>query len=63
VHRHLGCATPNLKVVEHLGTALEGDEIWYTEIPEPKDGMWAPFPDRPGLGLELDPFAVEKWAV
>ena len=63
VHLHLGCATPNLKVVEHLGTALEGDAIWYTEIPEPKDGMWAPFPDRPGLGLELDPHAVEKWSV
>jgi len=63
VHLHLACATPNLKVVEHLGTALEGDGIWYTDIPEPKDGMWAPFPDRPGLGLELDPHAVEKWSV
>ena len=63
VHLHLGCATPNLKVVEYLGTALEGDRVWYTEIPEPKDGMWAPFPDRPGLGLELDPHAVEKWSV
>lgn len=63
VHLHLACATPNLKVVEHLGTALEGDGIWYTDIPEPEDGMWAPFPDRPGLGLELDPHAVEKWSV
>ena len=60
VHLHLGCATPNLKVVEYLGTALESDGIWYTEIPEPKDGMWAPFPDRPGLGIELDEEAIRE---
>jgi L-alanine-DL-glutamate epimerase-like enolase superfamily enzyme len=63
VHLHLTCATPNLKVVEYLGNSHEGDKIWYTEFPEHKDGMWSPYPDRPGLGLELDPHAVEKWAV
>ena len=63
VHLHLACATPNLKVVEYLGTSLECDDIWYSEIPAPIDGMWSPFPDRPGLGLELDPAAVERWAV
>ena len=63
VHLHLACATPNLKVVEYLGTSLECDDIWYAETPAPVDGMWSPFPDRPGLGLELDPAAVERWAV
>ncbi len=63
VHLHLACATPNLKAVEYLGSLLECDNLWYTQIPEPKDGMWSPFPDKPGLGLELDPYAVEKWAV
>ena len=63
VHLHLACATPNLKSVEYLGSLLECDKLWYTEIPEPKDGMWSPFPDKPGLGLDLDPYAVEKWAV
>lgn len=63
VHLHLACCTPNLKVVEYLGTAEETDRIWYTEFPEPKDGMWSPYPDRPGLGLELDPRAVRKYAV
>ena len=63
VHLHVACATPNLKVVEYMNTALEADRIWYKEFPEQKDGMWSPFPDKPGLGLELDPEAVERYAV
>ena len=63
VHLHLACATPNLKVVESLNIEAEGDLIWYTDLPQQKDGAWSPFPDRPGLGLELDPHAVEKWSV
>ena len=63
VHLHLACATPNLKVVEYMNTSLEVDGVWYTEFPQQRDGMWSPFPDKPGLGLELDSHAVEKWAV
>ncbi len=63
VHLHVACTTPNLKVVEYLGSHEDMDRLWYTEIPEPKDGYLAPFPDRPGLGLELDPHAVKKYAV
>ena len=46
-----------------MNTSLEGDRVWYTEFPQQREGMWSPFPDKPGLGLELDPYAVEKWAV
>ncbi len=63
VHLHLACATPNLKVVEYMNVALEGDRIWYTEFPEQKDGMWSPYPDKPGLGLELSASSVEQYAV
>ena len=63
VHVHLACATPNLKVVEYMSVAEEADREWYTDIPQHRDGMLSPFPDKPGLGLELDPYAVEKWAV
>ncbi|MCC6179679.1 MAG: mandelate racemase/muconate lactonizing enzyme family protein [Chloroflexi bacterium] len=63
VHLHLACATPNLKVVEYLGFSDETDRVWYTEFPEQKDGMWSPYPDRPGLGLELNPDAVRKYGV
>jgi L-alanine-DL-glutamate epimerase-like enolase superfamily enzyme len=37
--------------------------VWYTEFPEPVNGMWSPYPDRPGLGLELDPEVVKKFKV
>jgi len=63
IHLHLACATPNLKVVEYLSQTEEGDKIWYTEFPEVKDGMWSPYPDRPGLGLELDPTAMRHYSV
>jgi D-galactarolactone cycloisomerase len=63
VHLHLACATPNLKVVEYLGVSEETDKIFYTEFPEPKNGLWSPYPDRPGLGLELNPHTVERYAV
>ena len=63
VHLHLCCATPNLKVVEYLKVADEADRIWYTEFPEHQNGMWSPYSDRPGLGLELSPASVEKYSV
>ena len=63
VHLHTTCAIPNLKVMEYTNTALEGDRIWYTEFPQQRDGMWSPDPSKPGLGLELDPYAVAQWAV
>src|SRR3712207_975596 len=63
VHLHLACATPNLRVVEYLGVSEKTDKIWDTEFPEPKNGMWSPYPDKPGLGLELNPKAVEKYRV
>jgi L-alanine-DL-glutamate epimerase-like enolase superfamily enzyme len=50
-------------VVEYMNTSLETDEIWYIDFPKQRDGQWAPFSDRPGLGLELDPYAVEKWSM
>lgn len=53
----------HLKIVEQLGMAEASDRIVYKEWSEPKDGMWSPDPNKPGLGLELDPEAVEKYAV
>ena len=39
------------------------DSIWYTEFPKQKNGSWTPFHDKPGLGLELDHYAVSKYSV
>ena len=63
VHLHLACCTPNLRAVEVLGVEDEVYRRWFTELPAFKDGNWSPFPDRPGLGLELDPKAVERYRV
>lgn len=63
VHLHLACCTPNLRVVEVLGVEDEVYRRWFIDYPEQKDGLWSPFPDRPGLGLELNPKAVEKYAI
>jgi L-alanine-DL-glutamate epimerase-like enolase superfamily enzyme len=63
VHLHLACATPNLMTVEYLGLLERLANLWYVDPPKPKAGMWSPYPDRPGLGLELIPAAVEKYRV
>ena len=63
VHLHLACATPNLLTVEYLAGHEEADEIIYTECPRPKDGLWAPHPEKPGLGLDLDPNSLAKYSV
>ena len=41
----------------------EANRLWYTEVPEQRGGMLSPFPDRPGLGLALNPKTVERYAV
>ena len=61
IHLHVTCATPNLRIVEYLGASEEFDKLVYTEFPEPVDGMWSPYPDKPGLGLELNPDVVKKY--
>lgn len=60
---HLACATPNFFIFEYLGMMEEADKFFYTEIPMPKDGMLSPFPDKPGLGLELKPDVIAKYQV
>jgi len=63
VHLHLACATPNLKIVEYLGTVEAADRVFYSSFDEPLEGVWSPDPGKHGLGLELDPVAVKRYAV
>jgi L-alanine-DL-glutamate epimerase-like enolase superfamily enzyme len=60
---HLACATPNLRIVEYLGIEEQGYRAFFGDFPQPKDGSWSPDPDRPGLGVELNPDTVRKYAV
>lgn len=52
---HAGCATSGSLATEYLAIQADMDRRWYAEVPEPSAGRWAPFADRPGLGLELRP--------
>jgi len=61
VSLHLACAIPNLDGVEYLGIAEELDKFLYVDLPEQKNGMWSPYPDRPGLGLEVNQDVVKKY--
>ena len=52
-----------MQVVECLGTVEAADRIVFTEFPEPSGADWTPDPTKPGLGLELEPAAVARYAV
>ena len=61
VHLHLCCAIPNIKAVEYMNISLENADLWMTEFPKQSNGMWSPFHDKPGLGLDLDHYSVAKY--
>ncbi len=63
VHLHLALATPNFLILEYMSILEACDSLWYADVPRPVNGMWAPFKDRPGLGVELSPEALETYSI
>jgi len=63
VHLHLAPATPTFLILEYMNILEACDSLWYTEIPKPVNGLWAPFEGRPGLGVELSPEALETYLI
>ena len=63
--RHFQAATPNAPWVEMLHPALYESPL-RAELTRPEpvivDG-WIPLPREPGLGIELVPEALERYAV
>ncbi len=58
---HLSAAVPNLMIYEHMvGENPLAEVLLETPLPAPKDGMIA-IPEGPGLGIELDRKALEKY--
>ena len=57
------CQIPCSEDTAFVMLTKRGWRLWYTEFPEPRDGYWSPDPDRPGLGLALNPESVRKYAV
>jgi len=60
---HLAAAAPNFSTYEYMGTQYIQNplrEIFTAPFPVPEAGLIAP-PSGPGLGLDLDPEAVERY--
>lgn len=53
VSLHAACATAACEAVEVSAGQLELDRATYEDVPVPVRGRWAPFADRPGLGVRL----------
>jgi D-arabinonate dehydratase len=64
IHIHLAAALSGIMAVEVTDPAREIDLVWrlLANPIEPVNG-WLTAPDRPGLGVELDGHAVERFAV
>ena len=60
---HLSAAVPNLMIYEHMVGENPLAEVLLKEpLPVPKDGTIA-IPEGPGLGIELDRKALEKYRI
>jgi len=62
---HLAAAAPNFSTYEYMGTRyIENPlrEIFTAPFPTPADGLIA-LPEGPGLGLDVDPEAIVRFAV
>ena len=65
VHIHMCMGIRNLKAVEYFegGWVREGRAELTTDVPQPVNGMWAPDPDKLGIGFDLLNSAVDKYSV
>ena len=62
---HLAAAAPNFYTYEYMGTSYIQNplrDIFTAPFPAPKEGLIA-LPQGPGLGLEIDPALVRRYAV
>jgi L-alanine-DL-glutamate epimerase-like enolase superfamily enzyme len=62
---HLAAAAPNFYVYEYMGSAYIQNplrEIFTGPFPSPREGQIA-LPQGPGLGLEVDPEALRRYAL
>jgi L-alanine-DL-glutamate epimerase-like enolase superfamily enzyme len=61
---HLAAAAPNFYTYEYMGTSYIQNplrDIFTAPFPAPKEGLIA-LPQGPGLGLEIDPAMVRRYA-
>jgi len=59
---HYSAAIPNFQIMEHSHKAHAVKGLVASSYPEPENGRFA-LPTAPGLGVEIDEAAVQKYAV
>lgn len=59
---HYSASIPNFQIMEHSHKAHTVKGMVASSYPEPEDGVFA-LPTAPGLGVEIDQAAVERYAV
>jgi L-alanine-DL-glutamate epimerase-like enolase superfamily enzyme len=62
VHLHVCCALPRLRHIEWFHDHVRIESRVFDGAPVPHDGMIAPDPQRPGLGLAFKPADAERLA-
>ena len=64
IHMHLAAAVPNAFTVELFvkGGDIRLEDKIYKDYVEPKKG-YLEVPNKPGLGIELDPEAINKYQI
>ena len=62
-HRHVACAVPRFRHLEWFHDHVRIEHMFFDGAPQPKDGMIAPDPSAPGLGLRLKERDAERFRV
>jgi L-alanine-DL-glutamate epimerase-like enolase superfamily enzyme len=62
IHAHVGCAIAALEHVEWFVDHVRIERLLFDGAPQPAEGMIAPDPTAPGLGLEPIADEVRRWA-
>jgi L-alanine-DL-glutamate epimerase-like enolase superfamily enzyme len=62
VHLHVCCAVPRLRHLEWFHDHVRIESAVFDGAPTPHDGMIAPDPQRPGLGLQFKPADAARLA-
>ena len=61
-HLHVCCAVPHLRHLEWFHDHVRIEQGIFDGAPRPRDGLIAPDPERPGLGLDFKPADAKRLA-
>lgn len=62
LHLHVACAAPRVRHLEYFHDHARVEHLLFDGAPAPVDGVLAPDPSRPGIGLELKRADAARYA-